>query len=103
MIDTNKRIEKERAKAKQRKRIHVEIDPDNYQRFLDGIHTLTPAEHRIFKHYLDGRTVKEILEIASIKESTLRYHNQNIYSKLGVNSLKQMLRYAALMRQEEHE
>ncbi|MBR2403487.1 MAG: recombinase family protein [Lachnospiraceae bacterium] len=31
MIDTNKRIEKERAKAKQRKRIHVEIDPDNYE------------------------------------------------------------------------
>ena len=31
MIDTNKRVEKERAKAKQRKRIHVEIDPDNYE------------------------------------------------------------------------
>ena len=45
--------------------------------------------------------MKEILEIASIKESTLRYHNQNIYSKLGVNSLKQLLRYAALMREDE--
>lgn len=79
----------------------TEIDPDDYERFLDGIQTLTPAERRIFDHYLAGRTVKEILEIASIKESTLRYHNQNIYSKLGVNSLKQLLRYAALMREDE--
>ena len=30
MIDKNKRYEKERAKDKQRRRIHVEIDPDNY-------------------------------------------------------------------------
>lgn len=80
----------------------TEIDPDDYQRFLEGIQTLTPAERKIFDHYLAGRTVKEILEIASIKESTLRYHNQNIYSKLGVNSLKQLLRYATLMCQEEN-
>lgn len=79
----------------------IEIDPDDYERFLEGIQTLTPAERKIFDHYLAGRTVKEILEIASIKESTLRYHNQNIYSKLGVNSLKQLLRYAALMREDE--
>lgn len=79
----------------------TEIDPDNYERFLEGIQTLTPAERKIFEYYLDGRTVKEILVIASIKESTLRYHNQNIYSKLGVNSLKQLLRYAALMREDE--
>lgn len=30
MIDKNKRFQKEQAKAKTRKRIHVEIDPDNY-------------------------------------------------------------------------
>ncbi len=79
-----------------------EIDPDAYAQFKAGILSLTPAERRIFEHYLEGRTVKEILEIASIKESTLRYHNQNIYGKLGVNSLKQLLRYAALMKAEEN-
>ena len=31
MIDRNKRLEKLRAKEKQRKRIHVDIDPDNYE------------------------------------------------------------------------
>ena len=40
------------------------------------------------------------MNIVGIKESTLRYHNRNIYSKLGVNYLKQMLLYAALMKQE---
>lgn len=75
-----------------------EIDPADYQRFLHGVDLLTPTERKIFTYYLSGKTVKEILSISSIKESTLRYHNKNIYSKLGVNSLKQLLRYAALMQ-----
>ena len=62
---------------------------------------MTPTEHRIFAYYLSGKSVKEILSVAAIKESTLRYHNKNIYSKLGVNSLKQLLRYAALMQQDD--
>lgn len=78
-----------------------EVDPDDYQQFLHGIGTLTPAERKIFTYYLSGKSVKEILAIAAIKESTLRYHNKNIYSKLGVNSLKQLLRYAALMQLQE--
>lgn len=76
-----------------------EIDPDDYRNFLAGLKTLTPSEKKIFSYYLEGKTVKEITVIASIKESTLRYHNQNIYTKLGVNSLKQLLRYATLMKQ----
>ncbi|QWT54574.1 LuxR C-terminal-related transcriptional regulator [Christensenella sp. MSJ-20] len=77
-----------------------EIDPDDYQEFLIGVQMLTPTERVIFDHYLSGKNVKEIMNIVGIKESTLRYHNRNIYSKLGVNSLKQMLLYAALMKQE---
>ena len=78
-----------------------EVDPADYRQFLHGIETLTPTEHRIFAYYLSGKSVKEILSVAAIKESTLRYHNKNIYSKLGVNSLKQLLRYAALMQQDD--
>jgi len=47
--------------------------------------------------------IKQIAEVSSVKESTIYTHNRNIYSKLGVNSLKQLLRYAALMRQQEKE
>ena len=33
-----------------------------------------------------------------IKENTLKYHNRNIYSKLGVSSRKQLLQIAAAAR-----
>jgi DNA-binding NarL/FixJ family response regulator len=81
----------------------TEIDPDAYAHFLEGIETLTTTEQKIFSHYLDGLTVKEIAKLLSVKESTVYSHNKNIYSKLGINSLKQLLRYAALMRQQEKE
>lgn len=80
-----------------------EVDPADYQQFLHGIGTLTPTERRIFNYYLSGKSVKEILSVVDIKESTLRFHNKNIYSKLGVNSLKQLLRYAALMQRDEED
>lgn len=78
-----------------------EIDPDSYRLFLDSLHTLTPTERTIFDFYLDGKSAKEILAIMGIKENTLKYHNRNIYDKLGVSSRKQLLRYATLMKQEE--
>jgi len=77
-----------------------EVDPDDYKIFEEGLKTLTPTEKKIFSYYLDGMSVKDILEVAGIKESTLRFHNKNIYNKLGVNSLKQLLRYATLMKNE---
>ena len=47
--------------------------------------------------------VKQIIEIINIKESTLRYHKQNIDGKLGVHSLKQLLQYAASMKEAKEE
>ncbi len=81
----------------------TEIDPDNYRVFLSSLNTLTPTEKLVFDHYLDGRSAKEILSILGIKETTLKYHNRNIYDKLSVSSRKELLRYAALMRQEQEE
>jgi len=81
----------------------TEIDPDNYRVFLDNIKTLTPTEQLVFNHYLDGKSAKEILAILNIKETTLKYHNRNIYDKLSVSSRKELLRYAALMRQEKED
>ncbi len=76
-----------------------EVDPDKYRAFLSGIKNLTATEKTIFNYYVDGKSVKEIMELARIKETTIRFHNRNIYSKLGVNSLKQLLLYAAVMNQ----
>jgi DNA-binding CsgD family transcriptional regulator len=77
-----------------------EINTEEYQAFVSGIQNLTPMESRIFNYYLQGMTVSQIMEVSSIKESTLRYHNRNIYNKLGVSSLKQLLRYAAQMQNQ---
>ncbi|MFR6344467.1 MAG: helix-turn-helix transcriptional regulator [Christensenellales bacterium] len=48
---------------------------------------------------MQGKTTKEIQQIAHINENTLKYHNRNLYGKLGVKSRKQLLMYAALMNQ----
>ena len=78
-----------------------EIDPYDYENFLRGIRELTKTEREIFDWYVAGKTAKEILSLTGTKEGTLKFHNHNILNKLGVSSRKHMLRYAALMKQQE--
>lgn len=73
-----------------------EIDPEEYKFFVENLSLLTPAEKRVYELYLSGKTAKQILEILYITENTLKYHNKNIYSKLGISSRKQLLRFATL-------
>ena len=75
-------------------------DPDIYELFRTNLKTLTPTEKKVFEHYISGRTVKEILDMEGIKESTLKFHNRNIYTKLGISSRKELLMYAALMQKQ---
>ena len=79
----------------------TEVDPEDYENFRRGIQDLTATERRVFDYYLEGKSVREITELMGVKESTVRFHNRNIYVALGVNSLKQLLRCAAIMKQEE--
>jgi DNA-binding NarL/FixJ family response regulator len=58
---------------------------------------LTPTEQLVFDAYLEGKMPKDIMQMMNIKETTLKYHNRNIYSKLGVSSRKQMLEIAAAL------
>lgn len=78
-----------------------EIDPDDFQYFWEGISQLTPTERKVFDLYLEGKNAKEILAILGVTENTLKFHNKNIYNKLGVSSRKQLLRYATLLKQQE--
>lgn len=59
--------------------------------YQNGLNNLTKTETVIFNYYLSGRTTKEIMSELNITENTLKFHNKNIYSKLGVSSRKQML------------
>jgi len=73
-----------------------EIVLEEYEYFICNLKTLTPQEMRIYELYLEGKTTAEIAAIIGIKDNTMKYHNKNIYSKLGVTSRKQFLRFAAL-------
>ena len=71
-------------------------------RFLsENLHTLTPAEKTIYSLYLEGKGTRDIMKELSITENTLKYHNKNIYSKLGVSSRKQLLEYARAINAAE--
>ena len=59
--------------------------------------SLTPTERSIYHFYLAGKTTKEIMAELNIKENTLKYHNKNIYSKLGVSSRKQLVMIASMV------
>lgn len=59
--------------------------------FRAGVDMLTPKEREIYSCYLAGLTTAQIMEQLNIKENTLKFHNKNLYSKLGVSSRKQLL------------
>jgi len=65
-----------------------------YAFFEASLAELTPTEKLIYGFYTEGKTTKEVLSLLNIKENTLKYHNKNIYSKLGVSSKKQLLEIA---------
>lgn len=66
------------------------VSDEQTQLFLEGVSNLTPTEKKIYHCYLDGKSTKEILKEMNITENTLKYHNKNIYGKLGVSSRKQL-------------
>lgn len=65
--------------------------------FAQRIPDLTPTERTIYGFYVEGKTTKEILKELNITENTLKYHNKNIYGKLGVSSRKQLREIAAAL------
>ncbi|MBE5938338.1 MAG: hypothetical protein E7265_09965 [Lachnospiraceae bacterium] len=77
------------------------IVSENYEYFICNLATLTPTESKVYELYLEGKSTKEIIAILNITENTLKYHNKNIYSKLGISSRKQLLKYAALKQQQD--
>ncbi|MBQ8836126.1 MAG: hypothetical protein IJ002_01295 [Clostridia bacterium] len=64
------------------------------RRFIEGLETLTPTEKAIYDLYTEGKGTKDVLAAMGIKENTLKFHNKNLYGKLGVSSRKQLLEIA---------
>ncbi len=71
--------------------------------FARGLEELMPTERSIYDAYLAGTSTKEIMSILNIKENTLKFHNKNLYSKLGVSSRKQLLEVYRTIKAEMKE
>ena len=69
-----------------------EFSQDVIDSFIKGIGELTYTEKLVYDLYVSGKSTKEVLEEMNIKENTLKYHNKNIYGKLGVSSRKELLK-----------
>lgn len=67
------------------------VSPDRVELFLADLKRLTPTENEIYKAYIARATTQEVMAKLNITENTLKYHNRNIYSKLGVSSRKELL------------
>lgn len=79
-----------------------DADSAQFEFFRANLSRLTPTEIKVYTYYVEGKTTKEIMELLNIKENTLKYHNKNIYSKLGVSSRKELLKFALLNLTEDN-
>lgn len=70
---------------------NISISPEQIEAFISGLATLTPTEREIFNAHIARVTTKEIMANMNIKESTLKYHNRNLYGKLGVSTRKELI------------
>lgn len=76
----------------------TDILKEKYEFMLSQLPSLTPTERLIYDLYIDGKGTKDVLSELNIKENTLKYHNKNIYSKLGVSSRKELKELSRLYR-----
>lgn len=70
---------------------HTRFTAEQIELFIKGTEQLTPTERTIYVAYIARVTSKEIMANLNIKENTLKYHNKNIYGKLGVSSRKELI------------
>ena len=67
------------------------VDEEQLRLFTQGLPQLTAKEKAIYDCYVEGLSTVQVLEKLAIKENTLKFHNKNLYSKLGVKSRKQLV------------
>ena len=67
------------------------VNPARIEMFVEGLSKLTPTERAIYDTYIARVTTKEIMANLNITENTLKYHNKNLYGKLGVSSRKELI------------
>ncbi len=69
-----------------------------YKRFQTNLETLTVTERAVFNLYMENLTARQIAERLFITLRTVKFHNSNIYAKLGVSSLKELMVYVNMTK-----
>lgn len=77
-------------------------DKESLHYFSQQLPTLTPTERTVYDLYLSGSSSKEILSTLQISENTLKFHNKNIYSKLGISSRKQLKELGKILERQHN-
>jgi len=76
--------------------------PPGMQALFDGfaqrVKTLSSAESRILRYYIQGYEISEIPELAYISIHTVKKHNRSIYQKLELASRDELMLYIELFR-----
>ena len=72
--------------------------PTAFKQFLENLETLTSAEQGIFTLYTEDYTAQQIADKLFITINTVKFHNKNIYQKLGVSSLKELKVYINMIK-----
>jgi len=66
----------------------AQVDPELVTKALD----LTPAESQVAAMLTEGKTPREVAAATGRKESTIRWHMQNIFIKQGISRQTDMVR-----------
>jgi len=95
LINENQRLKRlvndAQLQKQTERKISVTVDGDRLDEFMAAVETLTQTERKIFNAYIARATTKEVMAELFITENTLKFHNKNIYLKLGVRSRKELL------------
>ena len=71
---------------------------DMFTGFAEKVKTLSPAEKRILRYYIDGYDIADVPELALVSIHTVKKHNRSIYQKLEVASRDELMLYIEMFR-----
>ena len=73
-------------------------DNSSLQQFRQNLKKMTKAEEAIVNLYFEGYSVNDIPKMLFVSANTVKFHNKNIFRKLNVTSLKELLVYVRMMK-----
>ena len=75
----------------------------SYMSFMRKLDTLTETERDIFDLYMNGLTAQQITTTQHISINTVKFHNKNIYAKLGISSRNELILLGRMIQGKESE